>query len=48
VWIYEDEALEALTPLQKQIIRMGPDNALMMKAVAGKTREIVLSSASQP
>jgi hypothetical protein len=48
VWIYEDEALEALTPLQKQIIRMGPDNALMMKAVAGKTRDIVLSSASQP
>lgn len=48
VWIYEDEALEALTPLQKQIIRMGPDNALVIKAVAGQTREIVLSSASQP
>lgn len=46
VWIYEDPAVEALPPLQKQILRMGPDNALIIKAVAGQTRDIWLSSVS--
>ena len=27
VWRYEDPELEALPPIQKQVIRMGPDNA---------------------
>jgi hypothetical protein len=44
VWIYEDPAVEALAPLQKQILRMGPDNALIVKAVAGQTRDIWLST----
>ncbi len=44
VWIYEDPAIEALAPLQKQILRMGPDNALIIKAVAGQTRDIWLST----
>ncbi len=44
VWIYEDPAIEALAPLQKQILRMGPDNALIVKAAAGQTRDIWLST----
>lgn len=35
-WIYEDEALESLPALQKQIMRMGPDNA---EKVQDKARE---------
>jgi hypothetical protein len=46
VWIYEDPAVEGLAPLQKQILRMGPDNALIVKAVAGQTRNIWLSTMS--
>ena len=40
VWIFEDPAIEALPPLQKQILRMGPDNAMVVKAVAGQTRDL--------
>ena len=46
VWIYEDPTIEALSPLQKQIMRMGPDNALIVKAVAGQTRDIWLVAMS--
>ncbi|MBT6353145.1 MAG: DUF3014 domain-containing protein [Halieaceae bacterium] len=46
VWIYEDPAIEALSPLQKQILRMGPDNALVVKAIAGQTRSIWLGAAN--
>jgi hypothetical protein len=46
VWIYEDPAIEALSPLQKQILRMGPDNALVVKAIAGQARNIWLGAAN--
>jgi hypothetical protein len=46
VWIYEDPAIEALSPLQKQILRMGPDNALVVKAIAGQARSIWLGAAN--
>jgi hypothetical protein len=47
VWIFEDPAIEALPPLQKQVLRMGPDNALVIKAVAGQTRDLWVNIASQ-
>ena len=40
VWVYEEPAIEALPPLQKQILRMGPDNAATLKGVAGRARLI--------
>ena len=46
VWVYEDPAIEALSPLQKQILRMGPDNALVVKAIAGQARNIWLGAAN--
>ena len=45
VWIYEDPSIEALSPLQKQVLRMGPDNALVVKAIAGQAHNIWLSAA---
>jgi hypothetical protein len=47
VWIYEDPDIEALSPLQKQIVRMGPDNALVVKAVAAQTRDMWVSTVRQ-
>jgi hypothetical protein len=37
-WIYEDESLEKLPALQKQIMRMGPENAERLKALARDLR----------
>ena len=37
-WIYEDEALESLSALQKQIMRMGPENADKIQAKARELR----------
>jgi hypothetical protein len=37
VWIYEDEALEALPAVQKQLMRMGPENA---EKIQNKVRDI--------
>ncbi len=37
VWIYEDETLEALPAVQKQLMRMGPDNA---EKIQNKVRDI--------
>ena len=37
-WIYEDEALESLSALQKQIMRMGPKNADKIQAKARELR----------
>ena len=34
VWVYEDPELEALPAIQKQIMRMGPDNADIVRAKA--------------
>lgn len=39
VWKYEDPALEALPALQKQILRMGPDNADTLRAKARAIRD---------
>jgi len=39
VWLYEDPALEALPPIQKQLLRMGSANASAIKA---KAREVQL------
>jgi len=41
-WVYEDEALENLPALQKQIMRMGPDNAERIQAVARALRGALL------
>ena len=37
VWIYEDETLEALPAVQKQLMRMGPENA---EKIQNKVRDI--------
>ncbi len=37
VWIYEDENLESLPAVQKQLMRMGPDNA---EKIQNKVRDI--------
>lgn len=37
-WVYEDESLEKLPALQKQIMRMGPENAERLKALARDLR----------
>ena len=42
VWIYEDPTIEALAPLQKQVLRMGPDNAAVMRAKAAEARALWL------
>lgn len=36
-WVYVDESLENLSDAQKQLLRMGPENALLIKA---KLREL--------
>jgi hypothetical protein len=41
-WIYEDPDLEALPPLQKQIMRMGPDNAQVIQDKAREIRALLM------
>ena len=41
-WVYEDPSLEALSPLQKQLMRMGPDNAERVKEKARELRGALL------
>ena len=48
VWIFEDPAIEALAPIQKQVLRMGPANAEIVKAKAAKARALWLSQLSEP
>jgi len=48
VWIFEDPAIEALAPIQKQVLRMGPDNAEIVKAKAAEARALWLSQLSEP
>ena len=38
VWIFEDPAIEGLAPIQKQVLRMGPENAKILKAKAAEAR----------
>ncbi|MDG2459771.1 MAG: DUF3014 domain-containing protein [Luminiphilus sp.] len=49
VWIYEDPAIEGLAPLQKQILRMGPENAEIVKLKASEAQALWLQmSAPKP
>jgi len=42
VYLYADPALEELAPLQKQLLRMGPDNLALIKAQASALRAALL------
>ncbi|MGB1958547.1 MAG: DUF3014 domain-containing protein, partial [Luminiphilus sp.] len=42
VWIFEDPAIEGLAPIQKQVLRMGPENAEVVKAKATEARGLWL------
>lgn len=42
MYTYADPELEALTPLQKQLLRMGPANLRMIKAQARELRDALL------
>ena len=44
VWIFEDPAIEELAPIQKQVLRMGPENAKILKAKAAEARGLWLVS----
>ena len=41
-WVYEDASLESLPPLQKQIMRMGPENAEKIQDKAREFRAALL------
>lgn len=47
VWIFEDPAIEGLAPIQKQLLRIGPDNAQVVKAKAAEARGLWLSQLSE-
>ena len=47
VWIFEDPAIEGLAPIQKQVLRMGPQNANILKAKAAKARGLWLDQLSE-
>ena len=40
VWLYEDPTIEDLAPMQKQVLRMGPTNATIVKDKAGEVRSL--------
>lgn len=44
-WIYEDKSIEALPALQKQVLRMGPENMQVMQNLARELRGAILDSA---
>ena len=46
VWIFEDPAIEGLAPIQKQVLRMGPENAEVVKAKATEARGLWLDQLS--
>ena len=43
-WVYMDPELEALSSLQKQVLRMGPENSEIVQAKARELRGAVLES----
>jgi hypothetical protein len=43
-WVYMDPELEALSSLQKQVLRMGPENSELIQAKARELRGAVLDS----
>ena len=47
VWIFEDPAIEELAPIQKQVLRMGPENAEVVKAKAAEARGLWLDQLSE-
>lgn len=47
VWIFEDPAIEGLAPIQKQVLRMGPENAEVVKAKAAEARGLWLAQLSE-
>ena len=47
VWIFEDPAIEGLAPIQKQVLRMGPENAKIFKAKAAEARSLWLDQLSE-
>ena len=47
VWIFEDPAIEGLAPIQKQVLRMGPENAKILKAKAAEMRSLWLNQLSE-
>ncbi len=48
VWVFEDPAVEGLAPIQKQVLRMGPENAEIVKAKATEARGLWLDQLSGP
>ena len=47
VWIFEDPAIEGLAPIQKLVLRMGPENAKILQAKAAEVRGLWLSQLSE-
>ena len=47
VWIFEDPAIEGLATIQKLMLRMGPENAKLLKANAAEVRGLWLSQLSE-
>ena len=47
VWIFEDPAIEGLAPIQKQVLRMGTENAEIVKAKATEARGLWLDQLSE-
>ena len=48
VWIFEDPTIEGLAPIQKQVLRMGPANAEVVKAKAAEARGLWLDQLAEP
>jgi len=46
VWIFEDPTIEGLAPIQKQVLRLGPENAEVVKAKAAEARSLWLDQLS--
>ena len=47
IWIFQDPAIEGLAPIQKQVLRMGPENAEIVKAKASEARGLWLDQLSR-
>ena len=47
VWLYEDPAIEGLPAIQKQVLRMGPDNAAIVKDKASQARTVWVATLSE-
>ena len=47
VWLYADPAIEGLPAIQKQVLRMGPDNAAIVKDKASQARTVWVAALSE-